>query len=304
MRAFRVLKMIPPRLRLPLSSLAAFALGVGLAATWFLGREPADPEKARALETGTTPRLVAATSSEAAGRPKPWKMKFGADQPPSSTQAAVDEDLEESETIRRGLRAQFRHQARSEALELTYLLGLDPTQADGFLTALLRDADTRLNGLSPPWLTNSGTAWLESNLSPEQKAAHRRYRESKRRAETERQALEETNEIARAMELTEEQRAALIQKFADTHISIDEFTEFIHYGEPIDTKATAADGTPTTVVITESRIEMPVFSHPHRQPWLAEILTEDQLATYREFQAQQRELERLMQEEMRATEDE
>ncbi|MFM7182687.1 MAG: hypothetical protein ACKO2G_14645 [Verrucomicrobiales bacterium] len=104
------------------------------------------------------------------------------------------------------------------------------------------------------------------------------------------------------MNLTEEQRAAVIQKFADSYVETDEFEEFISYGEPIDMTAINNVETPATVVITESRIEMPVFSR--RDNWLEEILTEDQLASYVEFQQKQWELETLLTEEMGAVEKE
>lgn len=41
---------------------------------------------------------------------------------------------------------------------------------------------------------------------------------------------------------------------------IVEFDEFIHYGVPIDVSAVSELGTPTTIVLTESNIETPVFS--------------------------------------------
>lgn len=40
------------------------------------------------------------------------------------------------------------------------------------------------------------------------------------------------------------------------------FENFINYGEPINRRETEYNGNPTNVVITESRIEMPVFHNP------------------------------------------
>lgn len=138
--------------------------------------------------------------------------------------------------------------------------------------------------------------------SPPNKKKHLRFRESKRQEKREQYALENTKAITRTVNLTEEQRAAVIQKFADSYVETDEFEEFISYGEPIDMTAINNVETPATVVITESRIEMPVFSR--RDNWLEEILTEDQLASYVEFQQKQWELETLLTEEMGAVEKE
>lgn len=298
--------MFPPRFRLPLSNLAAFAVGAGLAAAWILGREPANAEKARAAETDTRPRLVSATPSDSTGRPPAWKSKSGSEKTPPSSGTAVKDDLEESEIMLRGMHAQLRHQARSKVLQLAYRLGLDDNQWASLQAEVLADLDAPgvvAIPFDPEGLVEAMVIRMAMDLLTDpQREQLARYRESRRRAETELHALAETNDIARVIELTEEQRSALIQKFADRHISIDEFDEFIHYGEPIDTKATAADGTPTTVFITESRIEMPVFAY--RNSWLADILSEDQLANFRMFQAKQRELEKLKEDEMRATEEE
>lgn len=47
------------------------------------------------------------------------------------------------------------------------------------------------------------------------------------------------------------------KRFDDTHAA---FTGFISYGSPIQTIATDSLGVPTTVVLTESRIDQPVFT--------------------------------------------
>lgn len=296
--------MIPPQLRLPLSSLAAFALGVGLTAAWFQVREPGasavpviekvNHSDSQAARNGTNPH------------PTPWKTKSNPTEARNTPEPPPTDLPEDEETIRRELRAQIRHQARVEAHEFSARLGLDPVQTEQFLAAKLQDAETRIEALDPKpwhawWVDVQAGAWLKENLTAQQKETYKAYQRHLLREEAEQHALTETNGIARAIQLTEEQRAALMRKFAETHISIGEFSDFIHFGEPIDMLATSFDG-PTTVVITESRIEMPVFSD--RRTWLSDILSEDQLATYREFQAQQRELERLMQEEMRAPEEE
>ncbi|WP_256199569.1 hypothetical protein [Verrucomicrobium spinosum] len=41
---------------------------------------------------------------------------------------------------------------------------------------------------------------------------------------------------------------------------VTEFEGFINYGSPINTASTDALGNPTTVTLTENRIEQPVFS--------------------------------------------
>lgn len=47
-------------------------------------------------------------------------------------------------------------------------------------------------------------------------------------------------------------------RFDETAL-VYEFEGFINYGSPIDTKGIEVFGTPSTVVLTESRIEEPVF---------------------------------------------
>ena len=300
--------MIPPRLRLPLSSLAAFALGVGLTAAWFQRGDSAPPEEP-AIPQGRQSEGEAA-HGKSAPRPTPWKPKSA---PPDSRSAAEGTTAnlpEEEENIRRGLRAQFRHEARIDAHTIAARLGLDPGQTEEFLAARLEDAETRFEALDPKpgsdawWLGTKGDTWLALNLTTEQKLAYETCQRDLHREEADRHALAETSMIARVVELTEEQRAALQRKFAESYIPIElpDCVEFLTYGEPINVEATDSADAPTNVVITESRIEMPVFTG--RQPWLSEILTAGQLATYRAFQEKQRELERLNGEEMRVAEEE
>ncbi|MFM7182688.1 MAG: hypothetical protein ACKO2G_14650 [Verrucomicrobiales bacterium] len=170
--------MFLPRLRIPLSSLAALALGAGLTAIWFLAPDTADPEKLRAAEAGTDPQVTAATASETSGQTAPWKTKSVAKDAEPTAQKPPVEEFADMESVRRSMRAQLRYQARNEALELTYRLELDPKQAEGLLASTLTEAENRLQELAPkePWATNvpwiaPTAAWLAANLTPEQKKA-------------------------------------------------------------------------------------------------------------------------------------
>jgi hypothetical protein len=297
--------MFPPRFRFPLSNLAAFALGAGLTAAWFQRGDSAPPvEPAMPRKTQSDGEIA---RNGTGPMPKPWKTKSssaGARSAEEGIRAPLPEVVEK---IRREFRAQSRHAARIRAHEISVRLGLDPDQTEQFLAATLQDAETRVRPSDEDRMLSfshefRGHAWLKANLTDQQKHAYEAYQRDLQREEADRHALTEANGIARMVELTEEQRAALLRKFAESHIPMEfvDFSDFLTYGEPIAAEATDSAGAPTNVVITESRIEMPVFTG--RQPWLSEILTEDQLATYREFQEKQRELERLKEEEMRGME--
>lgn len=294
-------------LRARFCHLAACMLGIAVTTVWFQSKDSDQPIEPTA-KISTHPareavhhRTVYATA--------PWKTKSHPTETAQTVESTSQGLAEEEEKMKRRILAQFRHQVRMEAHTIASRLGLDSRQTEEFLTARLQDLESDLRpsdteSISSYSLAIHGKAWLDANLTTDQKQAYEVYQLDLLRGEAERNAITKTNEIASVIELTVDQRTALIQKFTENHVSfsfdaVEVFPDFISYGEPIAQAATTSD-VPKTLVITESRIELPVFTK--RSPWLSDILTKDQLATYADFQAKRRELQMLKDEEMRSLE--
>lgn len=289
-------------------SLAGFALGVGLTTAWLGHRTSASATPGHGESASVA--SVNGSFGESEPPPRPWKAKPRSSEQPrkGASPDAPTEDPAENRPLHEGLRAWLHHQARLETLELATRLGLTPAQMEEFLAVRLADIEGPGGGsqaLDSPrigvlGLCGRSRTWLELNLTSEQKLVQERYEQVLVREGHERYAGEKLGEISRVIDLTEEQREALRLRLlleAPSGPTNVEFEDFIHYGEPIE--AAPAGGVPTNVVITESRIEMPVFSR--RDPWLSEILAADQLAAYRAYESKRRELESLWEEEMRKT---
>lgn len=73
--------------------------------------------------------------------------------------------------------------------------------------------------------------------------------------------------------------AAVVRKVQANRVSIAEFEGFINYGSPIKAVSPELLGTPTTLVLTESRIEQPVFSTRASQPSIPAWIYEWKYAT-------------------------
>ncbi|QIF04332.1 hypothetical protein [Roseimicrobium sp. ORNL1] len=72
---------------------------------------------------------------------------------------------------------------------------------------------------------------------------------------------------------------AVFWKMQANRVSVSEFEGFINYGTPIKVNSQTSFGTPTTLVLRESRIEQPVFPTRALQPSMPAWVYEWKYAT-------------------------
>ncbi len=268
--------MITHRLKFLFAMLTGFALGVALGAAWFLARQPPVNQPAPGAEraTGDTERheIPPTTYSPSV----PWRIpevrKAG------GTVASESDRTGDTEVSDKQILAVRNHEARTRSLRMSSWLGLDSLQASSLEAMLLEEgADGILE------IPSALEPWIKSNLRPDQVDAYARYQQSTQKDEAEASALKEVHELAQVVELSEEQRDAIFQNKFEFYQMWAGFDSLVFTGPIINHRA-------DPVVITESRIEMPVFSTRRISDGL---LTEEQAHAFGEFKRKERELEEL-----------
>ncbi len=206
---------IPVKLRSLLSNLAAFALGAGLAVTWHLNGDEADPPQVKSIsgsERGKTETRNEGFREPAAGADSDEMAsatdeESEADAPSSALRLTTSSPMYSPGSP--GFAAEQRRNRRLEILELTLRLDLSPDQSAELEAVALRDFESP----SDPWAWllggRSHEKWLDENLSPAQAASYSRYLLSKQTESAELIALERVHRMASVLELTPEQRFAL-----------------------------------------------------------------------------------------------
>jgi hypothetical protein len=267
--------MIMPRIKLLLAMVTGFTLGVALCAAWFMARQPPAPPPAAISPQGNLTGEASPPRAESAALP--WRNReVKRESRPGGHEAEV-ENPEEAELLQRRILALRNHEARTRALELSSRLGLGPDETASLEAMLLKEGSDGI--LEIPSVIDT---WSKANLTEQQAQSYARYKESRRKDEAEAKALEEVHEMAKSVDLSEEQRDAIFKKKFGFYLQLAEYGTRVFTSPIVESRMDEA-------VITESRIAMPVFGTRFDD----DILTEAQAIAYRQFNRKERELEEL-----------
>ena len=262
-----------PRSRRPLFLLALLAIGGGVTLVWFQNK-PFGKEKQN-------------LSGCAGGtNTKPWKAQADSNQAPNTKEPTpaglAAQDREGDLALERA-----RYETRMDANAVASHLGLDRELTKKYVAARLEDLEPVPEHLKLPWTSSgfdgrlSADAWLNGHLTAEQKQAFEDYKESLVQEKAERAGFSIADGIAQSVKLTEQQRAAVAKKFAEIFQTDDpyKYPEYLKFVRGDDVDMAKAD--PALLAALTSDTTQSPLQTKDRGTWLDDILTPEQLATYR-----------------------
>jgi hypothetical protein len=192
-----------------LGPVVAGLLGMGLTTAWFQSttrRETSLSEKANqaALEAADSKAQGQITLVNSSGQP-PWKKAGSEEQAPG-----LEPDLETTVDpfgINTAYEVEFRHAERMDNLALTLLLGLTSAQTEALANRTLVEYIDPFDG--------PGQIVLSDILTPAQAEIYQRRKERLERNRAESYALTWVHRLARAIDLSDEQREKLFKLGAE-----------------------------------------------------------------------------------------
>lgn len=184
---------------------------MGLTTAWFHARKPAELFHRHGEEAAKAPRQAA--DAKALGQAAtidttselPWQRKdlMTRDSPTESEESELPLILDPTPFGSPEYLVKQRHEIRLEALELTTLLDLNPSQTESLLAALSDDQD--------PFGSSQIDPWSKESLTPEQAAIYERRKTSGYRNDAELNALWKVRGYSKVMALSEHQRRELFK---------------------------------------------------------------------------------------------